>query len=270
MKISAAPRCTVLGLAPYEHSRHRTTGAEESVSIVVLEADGQSYGLVVSEIYDTEEIVVKPLGRQLQSQSHYAGATIMGDGKVALILDAAGIAERSGVFCQKRATTEESFERVLNADRSRSEGPETLLVFELGERGRFALPMRQAQRLEEFAAERVEWTANGPVAQYRDGVLPLWSVAQLLRQDAEMAPPFAAGAPLQVVVVENQGRLIGLVVRRILDIVAEDCFLSPSEPGLPLLGSAILQGQVTDLIDLSKLLANRNAAFLRRSDCDSN
>ena len=67
------------------------------VNIVVLQADGRRFGLVVDGINDTEEIVVKPLGKQLKGVSLFAGATIMGDGRVSLILDVAGTAQRAGV-----------------------------------------------------------------------------------------------------------------------------------------------------------------------------
>ena len=66
------------------------------VNIVVLQADGRRFGLVVDGINDTEEIVVKPLGKQLKGLSLFAGATIMGDGRVSLILDVAGMRAARG------------------------------------------------------------------------------------------------------------------------------------------------------------------------------
>ena len=79
----------VLGLEPADHA--------EAVSLVVLQAEDRQFGLVVDSINDTQEVVVKPLGKQLKGLTLYAGATIMGDGRVALILDVLGIGQRSGV-----------------------------------------------------------------------------------------------------------------------------------------------------------------------------
>ena len=82
----------------------RLVEANDAVNIVVLQADGQRFGLIVEGINDTEEIVVKPLGKQLKGTSLFAGATIMGDGHVCLILDVAGIAQHAGVVsCDRGA-----------------------------------------------------------------------------------------------------------------------------------------------------------------------
>ena len=84
----------VLGLESAERA--------DAVSIVVLQAEDRQFGLVVDGINDTQEIVVKPLGKQLKGLTEYAGATIMGDGRVALILDVLGIGQRSGVLAEAR------------------------------------------------------------------------------------------------------------------------------------------------------------------------
>src|SRR5271168_1074277 len=72
----------------------------EAVSMVVLQAEDRQFGLVVDGINDTQEIVVKPLGKQLKGLTLYAGATIMGDGRVALILDVLGIGQCSGILTE--------------------------------------------------------------------------------------------------------------------------------------------------------------------------
>ena len=82
----------------------RPTGRREAVNIVVLQADDRQFGLVVDEINDTEEIVVKPLGKQLKGITCFAGATIMGDGKVALILDVLGLAQARQRRLARRTT----------------------------------------------------------------------------------------------------------------------------------------------------------------------
>lgn len=75
---------------------------DDTIKIVVLQADDRQFGLVVEGINDTEEIVVKPLGKQLKGISVFAGITIMGDGKVALILDILGIAQQGQVVSEVR------------------------------------------------------------------------------------------------------------------------------------------------------------------------
>ncbi len=65
---------------------------DEPINIVVLQADRGRFGLIVDRIDDAQEIVVRPLARRLKGIACLAGATIMGDGKIALILDAFGLA----------------------------------------------------------------------------------------------------------------------------------------------------------------------------------
>src|SRR5262249_11696955 len=89
-----------LGQALAAEQASAAANGKGTINIVVLQANDQQFGLVVDEIKDTEEIVVKPLGKQLKGVSAFAGATIMGDGKVALILDAVGLAQRSSVIGQ--------------------------------------------------------------------------------------------------------------------------------------------------------------------------
>lgn len=117
--------------------------ASEAVNIVVLQADGRQFGLVVDEINDTEEIVVKPLGKQLKGINCFAGATIMGDGKVALILDVLGLAQHANVVSEVR-------DRSL-ADKTktdvRSTERQTLLLFDAGQGTRMAIPLSVVDRL---------------------------------------------------------------------------------------------------------------------------
>src|SRR5262249_35110158 len=126
-----------LGLATSDQS----PGA---VNIVVLQADDRQFGLVVDGIRDTEEIVVKPLQKQLKSLNVFAGATIMGDGRVALILDVVGLAQKARVISahRERSLPEKSAEAPQNAgDR------QTVLFFQARDGGRMAVPLSRVSRL---------------------------------------------------------------------------------------------------------------------------
>ena len=142
-----------------------TGGAPRDVNIAVLQADERQFGLLVDTIFDAEEIVVKPLGRELKGMNVYAGATIMGDGKVALILDVAGLAERSGVgMVEPRAMpATDGHPREQGAERV----PEQLLLFRAGAQSRMAIALRSVARLEEFTREQVERVGDEDVVQYR-------------------------------------------------------------------------------------------------------
>ena len=120
----------------------------EAVNIVVLQAEDRQFGLVVDGINDTQEIVVKPLGKQLKGLTAYAGATIMGDGRVALILDVLGIGQHSGVLAESREPAREAVQQGAPSDVEK----QRLLLFRAGSFERLAVPLSLVARLEEFPA----------------------------------------------------------------------------------------------------------------------
>lgn len=230
------------------------SGAPESmpsyVNVVVLQADGRRFGLVVESINDTEEIVVKPLGRQLKSIASFAGATIMGDGRVALILDVLGLAQSAGLVSEaKDRGLEEKPEATAAA--ATDADADTMLVLGLGETGRVALPLALVDRLEEIEVSSIELSAHREVVQYRSELLPLLRLGDALGYTSDGA----VDGVLQVVVCSRDGRRLGLVVDQILDIAEEEIAIDASlAPQRGLLGTAVIRGRVTDLLDLPQLM----------------
>src|SRR5262249_49605326 len=149
------------------------------INIVVLQADDRQFGMVVDEIHDTEEIVVKPLQKQLKGLNAFAGATIMGDGKVALILDVVGLAQRAHVVSATRERS--AVEKPGGAAEATAER-QAVLLFATPEGGRMAVPLAQVARLEEFPRSALEKVGPRDVVQYRDDILPLIHVARVLRR----------------------------------------------------------------------------------------
>src|SRR4029077_9376192 len=199
------------------------TESDGAVYIVVLRADERQFGLVVDEINDTEEIVVKPLRKQLKTVKTFAGSSIMGDGKVALILDVLGLAQRAGVVTETRdrALAGKSTEAVDAAPQK-----QTFLLFAGPGDARMAIPLDALARLEEFPVERVEMSGSQWVTQYRGQILPLIRLNVVMEkrrhklQGLRGAPAPGSG-PLQVLVLSQDGHAVGLVVERILDIVED-------------------------------------------------
>jgi two-component system chemotaxis sensor kinase CheA len=218
----------------------------EVINIVVLQADGRPFGLVVDQINDTEEIVVKPLSAQLKVVSAFAGATIMGDGRVALILDVLGLAQHAGVVSEvrDRARAEGGAE-----PQDAGDGRQMLLLFGLGPDRRMAIPLSLVSRLEEFPRSIVERTGAGEVVQYRGDIMPLIRLSSLLG-----VPDTPAHGPMQVVVYSDGSRSVGLVVDHILDIVEERLAVRTSGVGGVVYGSAVIQERVTDLLDVEVML----------------
>jgi two-component system chemotaxis sensor kinase CheA len=227
-----------------------------AVNIAVLQADERQFGLVVDEINDSEEIVVKPLRRQLKAVKTFAGSTIMGDGRVALILDVLGLAQRASVVTEAR---EHSLGEKGSVSRDTTVEKRRYLLFEGPGGSRMAMPLDTLARLEELPSTDVEKAGKQWVAQYRGEILPLINLEFALeeRRHTRQSVKLRAGeseAPLQVLVCNHQGRSVGLVVEQILDIIEDSAELKypASRPGV--LYSTVINERVTELIDIPTIL----------------
>jgi two-component system, chemotaxis family, sensor kinase CheA len=236
----------------------------EVVSMVVLQAEDRQFGLVVDGINDTQEIVVKPLGKQLKGLTVYAGATIMGDGRVALILDVLGIGQRSGVLNESRDQTRAAAEQKTQSTIEQ----QRLLLFRAGSFGRLAVPLSLVARLEEFPQSSIEHAGGSQVVQYRNRILPLVPLRGVLEPGAP--DEGQAADPVQVIVFNDGERSLGVVVDQILD-VAEDAVTvhqKTSRPGL--LGSAVVGKQVADFVDLNYVIHAAAADWFEGSGQSAN
>jgi two-component system, chemotaxis family, sensor kinase CheA len=220
----------------------------EAVNMVVLQAEDRQFGLVVDGINDTQEIVVKPLGKQLKGLTMYAGATIMGDGRVALILDVLGIGQRSGVLAETREQTRSAAEQKTHADTEL----QRLLLFRAGSFERLAVPLSLVARLEEFPRTSVEQAGGRQVVQYRNRILPLVSLRSVL--DCGPASDEGTADPVQVIVFNDGDRSVGVIVDQILDVAEEAVTVRQKSTRRGLLGSAVVGKRVTDFVDLNQVL----------------
>ncbi len=229
---------------------------DDAVNIVVLQADDRQFGLVVDKINDTEEIVVKPLRKQLKTVKTFAGSSIMGDGKVALILDVLGLAQRASVVSEAR---ERSVAEKASESAASTADKQTFLLFAgLGD-SRMAIPLSTLARLEEFPVSQVEMSGTEWVTQYRGQILPLVRLAVVLeerrhRLHSLQAPPVADSGPLQVLVMHHDGLSFGLVVERILDIVEARADVKSKATRPAVLYSVVIGERVTELLDIPAIL----------------
>ena len=205
--------------------------------ILVTNVGAMTFGILVDKVYDTEEIVVKPVAPILRDISLYSGNTILGDGSVVLILDPNGIAAEVGEI----AVTESDAAEVVSSNIGKSEENVALLIFRAQSEEPKAVPLSLVARLEEIEVSTIEYSDGTPVVQYRGQLMPLVTMAA----DAE----FRKEGRQPVVVFSDEDRSMGLVVDAIEDIVENKLSveLAAERPGI--LGSAVVGGKATDVID---------------------
>jgi two-component system chemotaxis sensor kinase CheA len=247
-------RGKLLPLVRLDETLGLTAGSgDRDVYVAVLQAEGRKFGLVVDRVLNTEEVVVKALSSRFKEIGMYAGATLLGDGRVALILDVPSLARRAhlNVGAVERAQPE-----IDANNHGAGDNVDRLLIAGVGER-RVAIPLDMVTRLEEFPLERFERVGSREVVQYRDQILPVLRLAQLLgvySQDQDVTS-------VPVVVYTERGRSVALAVDRIIDIVegvvgAERDF---GDDGLK--GSAVIQARVTELLDVRRAIMAADPRF---------
>jgi two-component system chemotaxis sensor kinase CheA len=230
--------------------------------IVVLHAEQQRFGLVVDDVLDTQEIVVKPLGRHLKGIAAYAGATILGDGSVVLILDAATLARRSNVMAgaQSAAVVEgESTETTVDP----------VLVVEVSGDRRAAIPLEMVTRLEEIEAGSIERVGEREVVQYRGHIMPLIRLSTLLGA-YNTDPGDGTTTSVQMVVYTRGERSVGFVVERILDIASERLGTRSDIDDHALVGSIVVGDKVVELLDMESAVLAADPHFYSFSEVSPN
>jgi two-component system chemotaxis sensor kinase CheA len=251
--------------APIENAETKVNREAQNVSIVVLQADDRQFGLVVDEINDTEEIVVKPLRKQLKTIKTFAGSSIMGDGKVALILDVLGLAQRASVVTETRdrAAAEKAGESAASAAEK-----QTFLLFAGPGDSRMAIPLSTLARLEEFPVAQVEMSGTQWVTQYRGQILPLVRLDVVMEErrhklQALQTLPTADSGPIQVLVLNHEERSCGVVVDRILDIVEDRADVRSAATRKSVLYSVLIGDRVTELLDIPAILCSADVYAAR-------
>ncbi len=214
--------------------------------VIIIQVEKREFGLIVDAVHDTEEIVVKPLGRYASNLNVYAGTTILGDGRVILILDTTGLANKSEILNLSEGKVNEAATKVEHTDIQLDRESVNLLLFHSNEGTRHALPLSLVSRLEEFDSKDIEQSAGRYLIQYRGHLMPLIP--------ADSCYQVGSVDPQPVIVFSDADRVLGLAVHQISDIVQDriEIEMKANLPGI--LGTAVIDGLATDVLDLHHFL----------------
>jgi two-component system, chemotaxis family, sensor kinase CheA len=226
----------------------------ENGFIVVTQVGSQTFGIVVDGVFHTEEIVVKPMSTKLRHIDMFSGNTILGDGAVIMIIDPNGVAKALGtsVVASHEIADENAALRASAAEQLTS-----LLVFRAGSSQPKAVPLGLVTRLEEITTDKIELSNGRYMVQYRDQLMPLVQMAGVNVQTSGAQP---------ILVFADDGRSMGLVVDEIIDIVEERLNIEVAGNQEGILGSAVIKGQATEVIDVGHFLPMAFADWFSRKE----
>jgi len=233
-----------------------TTAEEDGAYIVIVQVGAHMLGIIVDQVFDTEEIVVKPVAPILRHVTMFSGNTILGDGSVIMILDPNGIARATGVGSggDSRASAPVPIDAHRSAERT------AMLLFRAAAQ-KMTVPLGLVARLEDIPGEKIEISCGAPVTQYRGKLMPLIALSGTFEAERPRYP---------VLVFTDRDRAMGLIVDEITDVVEDRLTieLAGARPGL--LGTAVIAGQATDVLDTGYWLTQgRQDWFHSGSQSDS-
>ncbi|AMW35391.1 hybrid sensor histidine kinase/response regulator [Haematospirillum jordaniae] len=205
--------------------------------IVVTQVGTYTFGIIVDRVFDTEEIVVKPVAPILRHISMFSGNTILGDGSVIMILDPNGIATATGEVTMNSA----GGEGASAYEGTRVDDMTSLLIFRAATAELKAVPLALVARLEEIELEKVEYSFGKPVVQYRGQLMPLVTVTDGIEFRKEGRQP--------ILVFSDRDRSMGLMVDEIVDIVEDRLKVELKAETQGIIGTAIIGDRATDVID---------------------
>jgi two-component system chemotaxis sensor kinase CheA len=231
-----------------------STSDPENGFIVVTQVGSQTFGIVVDGVFHTEEIVVKPMSTKLRHIDMFSGNTILGDGAVIMIIDPNGIAKALGA---SGASAHEMSEDHAAAHASSGEQMTSLLVFRAGTTQPKAVPLALVTRLEEIAADKIELSNGRYMVQYREQLMPLVQMESVEVRSTGSQP---------ILVFVDDKRAMGLVVDEIVDIVEERLNIEVAGSREGILGSAVIKGQATEVIDVGHFLPMAFADWFTRKE----
>ena len=242
-------------IVPFPEGGSKGLADAKNNYIVVTQVGSYEFGIIVDRVFDTEEIVVKPVSSMLKGLNLFSGNTILGDGSVIMILDPNGIAESSGAatVAEKVGQDDHITSRVPDSQKKTS-----LILFSAGDAAPKAVPLSLVARLENVDVKNIEYSGDQMMVQYRDTLMPL--------------VPFSHGVTIEgheqkpVLVFTEKNMTMGLIVDQIIDITEHkvDVQISGSKQGL--LGSAIINGKATDVVDVGYYLNSVDTTWYKDHD----
>ncbi|MFP4128139.1 MAG: chemotaxis protein CheW [Desulfonatronovibrionaceae bacterium] len=248
---------------PAVHAEQEDAGQPEyskDENIVVVAAGNFKYGLVVNELHDSVEIVVKPLGRHLKSCDGYAGATIMGDGRVALILDVVGLARVAELSSLAGSEKAKELARLEEKEKV-VEDKQSLFLFNNAPEEHCAVPLDLVARVELIQADQIEIVGGRKVIQYRGGNLPIFALEEVANVEH-----LELEGELVVIVFFMAGHEIGLLASPPVDAIEARISIDDftlKQPGIS--GSIVLNGKTTLIVDIFEFMETLNPQwFVKR------
>ncbi len=238
---------------------------DQTLNIVIVQAAGIRFGLVVDEVLYMQEVVVKSVGPLLKGTPVYSGSTILGDGRVALIFDINAIAARSGIISK---LADNQFEQDISAALGANNDSQQMLMFDLLGLERMVIPLETVDRLEMITASRIDRRGNEAVVLYGNKIMRLISLAHYVEGATQKS--LYGDETVPVIVHYHHGQPVGFIVKKVHNIVnvpTQVVMVSPPQRGI--MGSVIVNDSVMSILNVQEVLNMSGLGPKQESDLAS-
>jgi two-component system, chemotaxis family, sensor kinase CheA len=220
--------------------------------IVICDVGSSIFGIMVEKVHHTEEIVVKPKSKLIKKLDVYSGSTILGDGSVIMIIDPNGVLKQSGITIISETKDAGATKQVFDAEEI------NFLMFKTNDKTPKAIPLELVSRLEEIDYGKAEDSAGSRLVQYRGGLMKLISI-----DDNTKVPETGI---YDTVVFADRGHILGIVLNKVIDIVRQKMDIKSPSMKEGIIGSMIMLGETTEVIDVSYFLSNNFKDWLGHTE----
>lgn len=222
-------------------------GGEQNF-VVVCEIGSSSFGIMVDKVFHTEEIVVKPKTKLIKDLDVYSGSTILGDGRVILIIDPNGILKQSNIKSISNEVEKLEDQNVFDEEEI------NFLMFTTEDGLPKAIPLELVSRLEEIDYSKVETSGGAKVVQYRDGLMRVISI-----DDSAVIPEEGI---YDTIVFTDRNRILGVYAKQVIDIVKDKLDIKSVSSKEGVLGSMVMNGKTTEIVDISYYISKEFSDWL--------
>ncbi|WP_353428153.1 chemotaxis protein CheW [Polynucleobacter sp. MWH-UH19D] len=224
---------------------------DQPLNIVIVQAAGIRFGIVVDEVLYMQEVVVKSVGPLLKGTPVYSGSTILGDGRVALIFDIAAIAVRSGIIAK---LADNQFEQDIATAIGANTDEQQMLLFDLLGLERLVMPLDAVDRLEMIAASKIDRRGNEAVVLYGNKIMKLIPLTHYVEGATHKS--LYGDETVPVIVHYHKGQPVGFIVKKVHNIVnVPTQAVMISQPQRGIMGSVIVNDSVMSILNVQEVLS---------------
>ncbi|HEY0044517.1 MAG TPA: chemotaxis protein CheA [Allosphingosinicella sp.] len=220
-----------------------TTVKEGSTLVVLKPAGGELYALLVDDLYDHEELVVKPAAPAVMAAGIYAGTTIADDGRPVLLLDPPGLAAVAGIAMDRA----DDIAAVPEA--AEAKAGEAGLLFSTLSGGKRMVPLAVVERIEEVASSAIGLTAGRLHVTIGEAILPL-----------EGCGGAVPNRKIHVLRLTDGGSEVAYGFDEVVDIIRQEGEVRPAAVAGETRGVMLIGGEQVELLDLHWLFARHSGA----------